>query len=121
MREDREFEEFRNLMKAPDQFEEGISWGTVLMGLFVGLVMAPANVYMSLVAGLHMVKKGGKEPDGDLAWDVIYNCYLRGLLMFAPVGFGGATVKIAPPLCLTEEAALEGVAVIRESLEAALA
>ena len=54
MREDREFEEFRNLMTAPDEFEEGINWGTILMGLFVGLVMAPANVYMNLVAGLHM-------------------------------------------------------------------
>lgn len=54
MKEDREFQEFRSLMTPPDTFEEGISWGTVLMGLFVGLVMAPANVYMSLVAGLHM-------------------------------------------------------------------
>jgi hypothetical protein len=54
MREDKEFQEFRDLMKPPDQFEEGISWGTVLMGLFVGLVMAPANVYINLVAGLGM-------------------------------------------------------------------
>ena len=54
MREDKEFQEFRNLMKPPDTFEEGISWGTVLMGLFVGLVMAPANVYMGLVAGMGM-------------------------------------------------------------------
>lgn len=54
MREDKEFEEFRNLMTPPKQFEEGISWGTVLMGLFVGLVMAPANVYINLVAGLGM-------------------------------------------------------------------
>jgi len=52
MREDKEFQEFRDLMTAPDEFEEGISWGTVLMGLFVGLVMAPANVYINLVAGL---------------------------------------------------------------------
>ncbi|HAS81477.1 MAG TPA: peptide transporter [Verrucomicrobia bacterium] len=54
MREDKEFQEYRNLIKPPDTFDEGISWGTVLMGLFVGLVMAPANVYMNLVAGLHM-------------------------------------------------------------------
>ena len=74
-----------------------------------------------LVAGVQMVQKGGKEPDGDLAWDIVYGCYTRGLLMFVPVGFGGGTVKIAPPLCLTEEAAMEGCAVIRESLEAAIA
>ncbi len=54
MREDKEFQEFRNLMTPPKQFEEGISWGTILMGLFVGLVMAPANVYINLVAGQHM-------------------------------------------------------------------
>ena len=54
MREDREFQEFRDLMKPPSEFSEGISWGTVLMGLFVGLVMAPANVYINLVAGLQM-------------------------------------------------------------------
>jgi len=72
---------------------------------------------MGLVAGLQMVKRGGKEPDGDLAWDIVFRCYTRGLLMFAPVGFGGATVKIAPPLCITEEAAREGCAVIREAIK----
>lgn len=74
-----------------------------------------------LVAGLHIVKPNTREPDGDLAWEVVYRSYRKGLLMFAPVGFGGGTVKIAPPLCITEEAALEGVAVIREALEEALA
>jgi len=71
---------------------------------------------VGLVAGLHIVKKGSKEPDGDLAWEIVYKCYLKGLLMFAPVGFGGATVKIAPPLCITEKAVKEGCAVIRESI-----
>lgn len=54
MREDKEFQEFRDLMKRPDKFEDGFNMGTVLMGLFVGLVMAPASVYMNLVAGLQM-------------------------------------------------------------------
>jgi hypothetical protein len=54
MREDREFQEFRDLMKRPDTFADGFNIGTVLMGLFVGFVMAPASVYMNLVAGLHM-------------------------------------------------------------------
>ncbi len=70
-----------------------------------------------LVAGLHMVYPGGREPNPDLAWEVVYRCYLKGLLMFAPVGFGGATVKIAPPLCITKEAVIEGCGVIREALE----
>ena len=54
MREDKEFQEFRDLMKRSETFEEGINKGTVLMGLFVGLIMAPASVFMNLVAGLHM-------------------------------------------------------------------
>lgn len=54
MREDKEFQEFRDIMRRSDHFEEGFHKGTILMGLFVGLVMAPANVYMNLVAGLHM-------------------------------------------------------------------
>jgi len=54
VKEDKEFQEFRDLMGRPTHFEDGFNWGTVLMGLFVGLIMAPASVYMSLVAGLHM-------------------------------------------------------------------
>ena len=54
MREDREFREFRDLMKRPDKFEDGFNSGTVLMALFVGFVMAPASVYMNMVAGLYM-------------------------------------------------------------------
>ncbi len=69
-----------------------------------------------LVAGLHIVKPGGKESDGDLAWEIVYKCFRKGLLMFAPVGFGGATVKIAPPLCITKDAVKEGCSVIRESI-----
>jgi len=38
--------------------------------------------------------------------------------MFAPVGFGGATVKICPPLVITEGAILESAAVLEEAFEA---
>jgi 4-aminobutyrate aminotransferase-like enzyme len=34
--------------------------------------------------------------------------------MFSPVGFGGGTVKIAPPLVINEAAILEGVSVLEE-------
>ena len=67
-----------------------------------------------------MVKKNSKDPDADLAWEVVYKSFLKGLLMFAPVGFGGGTVKIAPPLCITEEAVVEGCGVIRESIRESL-
>ncbi len=54
MREDKEIQEFRNIMAEPDSYEEGFSWRTVIMAVFVGLFMAPAQKYMQLVAGLQM-------------------------------------------------------------------
>jgi 4-aminobutyrate aminotransferase-like enzyme len=73
-----------------------------------------------LVAGLLMVKKGSKDPDYELAWDVVNLCFQKGLLLFAPVGVGGGCVKIAPPLCMSEEAVREGCEVIREAVKEAL-
>ena len=37
--------------------------------------------------------------------------------MFSPVGLGGGTLKIAPPLTSTEDAILEGTAVLGEAIE----
>ena len=71
---------------------------------------------MGLVAGLHMVKKDTKEPDGDLAWDVVRRAIEKGLLLFSPVGYGAATVKICPPLNISEEAVVEGVHVLEECI-----
>ncbi len=69
-----------------------------------------------LVGGLHMVKAGSKDPDGDLAFDIVNKCFQKGLLMFAPVGFGSGTVKIAPPLTVTEEALREALSVFAEAV-----
>ncbi|MHC4738654.1 MAG: aspartate aminotransferase family protein [Planctomycetota bacterium] len=69
-----------------------------------------------LVAGLLMVKKGSKEPNYEMAWDVVNACFRKGLLMFAPVGVGGGCVKIAPPLCITKEAVEEGCDVISRAI-----
>ncbi|MDK1032690.1 MAG: aspartate aminotransferase family protein, partial [Planctomycetia bacterium] len=81
---------------------------------FSGVVgFAPAE---GLVAGLLIVKEGTKEPNYPLAWDIINQCFRKGLLMFAPVGVGGGCVKIAPPLCINAEALEEGCSVLRESL-----
>jgi 4-aminobutyrate aminotransferase-like enzyme len=67
-----------------------------------------------LVAGIQCVAAGTKEPDSELAWEVVERCVERGVLMFSPVGFGGGTVKISPPLVITEAAVLESVAVLEE-------
>jgi len=73
-----------------------------------------------LVAGLLIVKKGSKDPDHELAWDIVNLCFHKGLLMFAPVGVGGGCVKIAPPLCISKEAVEEGCQVIREAVKEAV-
>ncbi len=41
--------------------------------------------------------------------------------MFSPVGFGGGTVKICPPLVINEEAMRESLAVFREAVAEAVA
>lgn len=74
-----------------------------------------------LVGGLQAVKSGRKEPNHDLAHAVIQLCFQKGLLLFAPVGAWGQTVKIAPPLTTTKEALLEGISVLSEAVDEAVA
>jgi 4-aminobutyrate aminotransferase/diaminobutyrate-pyruvate transaminase/4-aminobutyrate aminotransferase/(S)-3-amino-2-methylpropionate transaminase len=74
-----------------------------------------------LVASLHMVKPGGIEPDAALAAEVVRRCVEKGLLMFAPVGYAGASVKIAPPLVIGEEPLRESIQVLEEALEEVIA
>ena len=56
-----------------------------------------------LVAALHIVKPGGIEPDAATAATIVRLCVEKGLMLFAPVGYGGASVKIAPPLIITRK------------------
>lgn len=74
-----------------------------------------------LVAGLQMTQPGRKEPNHDLAHAIIERCYQKGLLFFAPVGAWGQTVKIAPPLTISREALEEGLAVLGEAVDEAVA
>ncbi len=73
-----------------------------------------------MVAGLHIIKPGSIEPDTELAADIVTRCAEKGLLMFHPVGFKGATVKIAPPLVTPKEAIIEGLEVLQEAIKEAL-
>jgi 4-aminobutyrate aminotransferase-like enzyme len=70
-----------------------------------------------LVGGLQIIKPGKKEPYHDLAHAIIEKCFHKGLLFFSPVGAWGQTVKIAPPLTITEEALREGLAVLAEAMD----
>ena len=68
-----------------------------------------------LVAGIACVRPGTTEPDGDLAFEVVRRALQKGVLMFAPVGFGGATIKICPPLVIPEDAVSESVEALEEA------
>ena len=70
-----------------------------------------------LVASLHIVQPGSIEPNSPLAATIVRRCVEKGLLMFAPVGYGGASVKISPPLTITEEPLLEGLSVLEDVLQ----
>ena len=68
-----------------------------------------------LVAGVHVVLPGTIDPDYDTAFKIVVRCMEKGLLMFAPVG--KSTLKIAPPLCVAEDAIMEAVSVLDEAIE----
>lgn len=74
-----------------------------------------------LVAGVTCVRPGSKEPDGDLAWEAVGRSVEKGVLMFSPVGFGGSTIKICPPLVITQDALLDSVAGFEEAFAEAVA
>ncbi|MBI5385944.1 MAG: aspartate aminotransferase family protein [Verrucomicrobia bacterium] len=74
-----------------------------------------------LVGGLQAIKRNRKEPDHDLAHSIIERCFQKGLLFFAPVGAWGQTVKIAPPLTIPRDALEEGLAVLAEATDEAVA
>jgi len=48
---DKELEEFRSLMEVPSTFVDGFNFRSLIGAMFVGLVMVPGAMYMSLLAG----------------------------------------------------------------------
>ncbi len=50
-REDKELKEYRELMVPPDHFEEGFNWKTIVGTVFLGFIMMPGSMYLSLVIG----------------------------------------------------------------------
>jgi len=73
-----------------------------------------------LVAGVLAVKDGAREPDAETALKINVSCYRKGVLMFAPVGKGGESIKIAPPLCINEDALRESIGVFEEAVDETL-
>ena len=50
-REDQELREYRDLMRPPGTFADGFNWKTVVGAVFLGFVMMPGSMYLSLVVG----------------------------------------------------------------------
>ena len=73
-----------------------------------------------LVAGVACIEPGTKNPDGELAWEVVRRSIEKGVLMFSPVGPAGCTVKIAPPLMIPEAALRESLAAFEEAFREAV-
>jgi hypothetical protein len=51
MKEDKELQEYRDLLKTPSRFEEGFGWKTVVGAIFIGFLMMPGSMYLQLVVG----------------------------------------------------------------------
>ena len=68
-----------------------------------------------LVLGLEIVKsKKTKEPHPQLAKRITMECYKRGLLLIAPIGFYGNVLRVAPPLVITISQAKTGLDIMEE-------
>ncbi len=71
---------------------------------------------MGLVMGLELVKdKKTKEPAPDLTRQVIDRCAEKGLLV-GSVGVFGNVIRVAPPLVITEDEAVESLDIMEEVL-----
>ncbi|WP_300464712.1 peptide transporter [Desulfobacula sp.] len=51
MYDDKELQEYRDLLKPPDHFEEGFNWKTIVGAIFIGFLMMPGSMYLQLVIG----------------------------------------------------------------------
>jgi len=51
MYEDKELQEYRDLLKTPSEFEEGFDWKTIIGAIFIGFLMMPGSMYLQLVIG----------------------------------------------------------------------
>lgn len=67
-----------------------------------------------LVGALQFTKPGTTEPMSDWAWEIVWSCIRKGVLLFAPVGVGGCAIKLNPPLVINQEALREGLSVVED-------
>ena len=92
-----------------------------LRALRAGRPQIGAVLGKGLVAGVICVHPETHEPDGDLAGEIASRLIEKGVLVFAPVGYHGSTVKIAPPLSIAEAAVRDSLAAFGEAVSESLA
>jgi len=71
-----------------------------------------------LVAAFYLLDPESGKINPRLAERVIDTCMRLGLLLLPTAAAG--TIKIAPPLCINNEALLEGIGIIREAIDLCL-
>lgn len=72
---------------------------------------------MGLAYGLEIIADGdSRRPWPEGARRLVRECYLRGLVLIAPIGLYGNVVRVAPPLTITEDALLAGVDILASAL-----
>lgn len=57
---DKELNQYRDMVKPASLVEDGFNWKSVVGAIFVGLVMLPATMYMTLVIGETNISAAGK-------------------------------------------------------------
>lgn len=102
--------------------EHAAAMGQLLQSLLSGIKdKFPAHISAihgrGLVWAIGLIKPGTREPDVTLARTVTRKCMEQGLLMLQT---GRGTLKLAPPLCIAEEALVEGVTLIDNILTACI-
>ena len=74
-----------------------------------------------LVGAMQLVARPGTtDPNPDTAFAIVRHCIEHGLMLFAPVGNGGASVKLSPPLSINESQLNEGFDVLEAAFAAVL-
>lgn len=69
---------------------------------------------IGLIAGIQIVTPGTKQPRKDLAYRINQKMYEKGVMVICPVG--PATIKLAPPFTISEDALLEAMGVLDEAI-----
>ena len=70
MYEDKELQEYRDLLQTPEHFEEGFDWKTVVGAIFIGFLMMLVVFWRALVRSPRTVtaQVPGARPTGPQAW-----------------------------------------------------